>query len=232
MINPELEQFLRLTAFLGQVLGPDYEVALHDLTDPDHSLIAVANGHISQRKLGSRLPSAARGLLDELRNKTDSKDYQVNYRTVTGAGKSLRSSALVIRSEGRLAGMLCINFDDGKYQDLSQGILKLCHPDAFVDVNFQVDEARLRELDDGSVEPETAAQALTQSAERDIERALAATRGRGLSVAERLALVSDLDMDGAFLIKGAMKRIASLLNVSQATLYRDLQRARQGMGGK
>ena len=42
-----LRQYARLTDFLGRALGPDYEVALHDLTDTNRSLIAIANGHIS-----------------------------------------------------------------------------------------------------------------------------------------------------------------------------------------
>ena len=31
--NPLLQQYMKLTEFLGLALGPDYEVALHDLTN-------------------------------------------------------------------------------------------------------------------------------------------------------------------------------------------------------
>ena len=31
--NALLRQYVKLTEFLGAALGPDYEVALHDLTD-------------------------------------------------------------------------------------------------------------------------------------------------------------------------------------------------------
>ena len=39
MANPLLQHYIKLTEFLGQALGPDYEVALHDMTDkkPLHS---------------------------------------------------------------------------------------------------------------------------------------------------------------------------------------------------
>lgn len=33
--------------FLGSVLGPDYEVVLQDLSNKNHSVIAIENGHIS-----------------------------------------------------------------------------------------------------------------------------------------------------------------------------------------
>ena len=41
--NPLLQQYIKLTEFLGLALGPDYEVALHDLANKDHSIIAIAN---------------------------------------------------------------------------------------------------------------------------------------------------------------------------------------------
>ena len=42
--NALLRQYVKLTEFLGAALGPDYEVALHDLTDKNRSIIAIANG--------------------------------------------------------------------------------------------------------------------------------------------------------------------------------------------
>lgn len=45
--NALLQQYVKLTEFLGQVLGPSYEVALHDLTNKERSIIAIANNHIS-----------------------------------------------------------------------------------------------------------------------------------------------------------------------------------------
>lgn len=44
--------------FLGSVLGPDYEVVLQDLSNINHSVIAIENGHISGRTIGSPLTSA------------------------------------------------------------------------------------------------------------------------------------------------------------------------------
>ena len=47
MANPLLQHYIKLTEFLGQALGPDYEVALHDMTDKNRSIVAIANNHIS-----------------------------------------------------------------------------------------------------------------------------------------------------------------------------------------
>ena len=35
--NALLQHYVKLTEFLGQALGPDYEVALHDLTDKNRN---------------------------------------------------------------------------------------------------------------------------------------------------------------------------------------------------
>lgn len=54
MASQLLQQYVKLTEFLGHTLGPDYEVALHDLTDRNRSIVAIANSHVSGRKLGRR----------------------------------------------------------------------------------------------------------------------------------------------------------------------------------
>ena len=59
--NPLLQQYMKLTEFLGLTLGPDYEVALHDLTNKDRSIIAIANNYISGREIGAPLTNMALG---------------------------------------------------------------------------------------------------------------------------------------------------------------------------
>ena len=44
-----------LVDFLGKILGPDYEVALHELLDDSNEIIAIANGELTGRHLGSPL---------------------------------------------------------------------------------------------------------------------------------------------------------------------------------
>ena len=144
MASQLLQQYVKLTEFLGHTLGPDYEVALHDLTDRNRSIVAIANSHVSGRKLGAPLTNTA---LKILRDKSyESQDYLLHYRGVSADGRILRSSTFFIKQNGKLIGMLCINFDDSRYHAVSEEILRLCHPDKFVDTNFQVDTSRIDEL--------------------------------------------------------------------------------------
>ena len=84
--NPLLQQYIKLTEFLGLALGPDYEVALHDLANKDHSIIAIANSHISGRKLGAPLTNMA---LSILRDKSyERMDYHLHYYSINVNGKT------------------------------------------------------------------------------------------------------------------------------------------------
>ena len=64
MANPLLQQYIKVTEFLGLTLGPDYEVALHDMTDKNRSIIAIANNHISGRYVGAPLTNV-KAILEE-----------------------------------------------------------------------------------------------------------------------------------------------------------------------
>ena len=124
--NPLLQQYMKLTEFLGHALGPDYEVALHDLTNKDRSIIAIANNHISGREIGAPLTNVALSILRDRSYETS--DYCLQYHGISANGKNLRSNTMFIKQDGRLIGMLCINFDDSRYRDISDRILGLCHP--------------------------------------------------------------------------------------------------------
>ena len=63
----DLKPFISLVEFLGQALGPTYEIVLHDLKDPDHSIVAIANGDLSGRSIGGPLTDLALKLLQQHR---------------------------------------------------------------------------------------------------------------------------------------------------------------------
>ena len=93
-------------------------------------IIAIANSHISGRKLGAPLTNMALGILRD--RSYDAADYCLQYHGVSVNGKDLRSNTFFIKQNGTLIGLLCINFDDSRYRDVCDRILSLCHPDLFV----------------------------------------------------------------------------------------------------
>ena len=117
--------------FLGSVLGPDYEVVLQDLSNKNHSVIAIENGHISGRTIGSPLTSAVFQMLSS--KVYEENDFIANYKGVAENGHILRSSSMFIKdSNGNPIGLLCINFDDSRYMELHEKLFSMIHPGNFV----------------------------------------------------------------------------------------------------
>ena len=48
---------------------------------------------------------------------------------------------MFIKHNGKLVGMLCINFDDSRYLAASENVLRLCHPDIFIDDHIAPQQA-------------------------------------------------------------------------------------------
>ena len=48
-MDARLEPYRTLVSFLGEALGPDYEVVLHDLTSEEGTIAAIVNNNISGR---------------------------------------------------------------------------------------------------------------------------------------------------------------------------------------
>lgn len=222
--NPLLQHYIKLTEFLGQALGPDYEVALHDLTDKNRSIIAIANNHVSGREIGAPLTNVALSVLMDKSYET--QDYRLHYHGVSINGKELRSSTMFIKQNGRLIGMLCINFDDSRYRRVSQQILSLCHPDLFVsELEAEYQDPSVPKASNAPEKFRNSSEAVAVDAiSREVERmGVAADR---LTSEERLKIITALEAGGIFLFKGAVKDVAAELHCSQASVYRYLSQIR------
>lgn len=220
--HPLLQHYAKLTEFLGAALGPDYEVALHDLTDKNRSIIAIANNHISGREIGAPLTNMALSILKDRRY--ENSDYQLNYYGISVNGKDLRSNTFYIKQNGRLIGMLCINFDDSRYRKLSQDILSLCHPDPFTGL-FQPEEPLAEVFREEPEKFRNSTEAVVADAiARKLEQM--GCSAQRLTPEERMQIIAALDEGGIFLLKGAVKDAAAALYCSQASIYRYLAQIR------
>lgn len=229
--HPLLQHYVKLTEFLGAALGPDYEVALHDLTDKNRSIIAIANNHISGREIGAPLTNMALSILKDRRYETS--DYQLNYYGISVNGKDLRSNTMYIKQGGRLIGMLCINFDDSRYRKLSQDILSLCHPDPFMEELQPAAEPESLE-DAFREDPEKFRNSMEAVVADAINRKLEqmGCTAQRLTPEERLQIIAALEEGGIFLLKGAVKDTAAALYCSQASIYRYLSQIRSEANGE
>ena len=91
--------------------GSNCEVVIHDLRgdDPEHSLVAIENGHVTGREAGSG-PSHI--VLEALKEDPYSLEDRISYLTKTPDGKVLKSTTLFIKDDdGKVIGLMGINYD-------------------------------------------------------------------------------------------------------------------------
>ena len=107
-MNPLLKSYFPVADIIAGTFGQDCEVVVHDLEDPERSVIYVANGTVTGRKKGQSFDHLVKNVL--LNNRYQD-DRVINY-TFHAGGKTIRSSSALIRDEkNAVIGMLCINYD-------------------------------------------------------------------------------------------------------------------------
>ena len=210
-INAYLKKYIPLVDFLAEVFGNDAEVVLQDVSDFNNSVISIRNNHISGRKLGA---PATNLVLKVMNGNFTDKNYVTNYRGVSATGKVVRSSTYFIKDDKEIVvGMLCINIDIDKYLQLKN------HLDSILKLPEEIFEKTTERF---SVSAEGLA---SDSIETILEESgISPDR---MSQEEKIEVVNKLDKNGVFLVKGSICKVASILNVSNATIYRYLSKIRR-----
>lgn len=224
-----LNQYKILVEFLGNILGPDYEIVLQDLSQKSHSIVAIKNGQISGRKPGGPLTTAAFEMIsDKVYEKTD---FLCNYRGIAQNGHILRSSTMFIKDDGGIPiGLLCINFDDSRYNELHERLLKLIHPEEFI-TNVSAPSNSLTEIKNNGTGKKISSDitenyaidvpSLRQKIFEDATAHLTTPIDR-LNQNERKEILIQLNEQGLFQLKGAISFVAKRFSCSPATIYRYL----------
>lgn len=213
-----MNEYKKLVKFLGLILGENCEIALQDVRDGQKCIVAIENGNISGRKIGSPLTDFAVEILSK--GVWKHKDYYYNYTGKTKDNKILRSSTYFIKEQGELIAMLCFNIDDSKYIDLSKMLLNLGG------INLNLNDI-LENHENKSQESETFYGDIDETTDLIITEFFA---GRTvvpidrLKQAEKIDIVRRLDEKGVFMVKGAVSQVAKKLNISEASLYRYLSK--------
>ena len=110
MESGKLEELRHIAKGIAAQFGPNCEVVVHDLSQhPDHTIVAIENGHVSGRKVGD---GASNVVLERMEHQDREAQDHLSYLTRTPDGKVLKSSTIYIRnSRGKVTAILAINFD-------------------------------------------------------------------------------------------------------------------------
>ncbi|MEA3507309.1 MAG: helix-turn-helix transcriptional regulator [Synergistota bacterium] len=197
---------------LALALGPDYEIVLHDVTDTDHSIVAIENGHITGRKMGDPLTDF--GLFSLKKAEKNSSDFFTNFLTRSADGRRIRGNTLFIRDEdGTIAGYLCVNYDMTKAEVMKSVAEQLTSIGSSI---------YSEHFTDGGA----------PKSEDILERNLRLIReflGKPLHLSsrkEKIQAVRKLEDEGFFLLKGAVEAFAQESGNSVFTVYGYLRSVR------
>ncbi|MBH9980883.1 MULTISPECIES: transcriptional regulator [Bifidobacterium] len=235
-VSSSLQLFVPLVDFLGKILGPKTEVVLENVKDFSHSVVAIANGNLSGRAIGS--PATDLVLHIWQNREYDRHDYLTHYAGYTIQGHPVVSSTLFVRnSRGRVIGFLCINFDNSTFRQASQ---ELRRASSYLDaLGLTGPGAELK--DDGTPPEEPAAETESEQSTREVLSVntdevvthniaeFAAELGippARMNRQERLRLITRLDGSGVFLVKGSVDTVARALGISSPSVYRYLHTIR------
>ena len=220
-VAQDLQHYVPLLGFLGAILGEDTEVVLHDVRLIDHSIVAIVNGEVTGRKIGDTAKRKISEILSTAALR--SKEYLVHQEARPQKGVVLKTHSFFIRdAKGEVIGMLCINSDVRKHIQARELFAAMTRMQIWGDGSALGQDLR------GPVNPE--------STRPEIETRLAAI-GQDpslMSVEDRARFIAQLDADRFFMVKGTIARVATALQISEATVYRILRkvRAENGKGSK
>jgi D-arginine utilization repressor len=198
-MRDELDRYKPVGEAISILLFPHAEVVLHDLKT---GCIGAIFNNLSKRAIGDE------SLLDELDNLSESQDVFPSYFKINWDGRKMKSVTAVLKNQvGKPIGLLCINLDISKWEEMHHFILDLIKPTTEMpDFLFKND---WREKINIYVSAYLKQHAL---------------RLESLDKAEKRKLLLALQKEGAFDTKNAASYIADVLQISRATVYNYLKK--------
>ncbi|AJW47060.1 helix-turn-helix transcriptional regulator [Ralstonia mannitolilytica] len=195
-----LREGRKIVEALGKTLAPLVEVVLHDLTDPDHSVVAIAN-NLSGRRVGDAATEMG------LARMADPGFPEVieNYANRFPDGRPAKSTSIGLKnSRGEYVAAICLNMDVSMLGAVTAGLTQLVRIDVAAPpvaeslAPRRVEEVRAA-LERFAVARNTTPMAMTLDQRREAMRELAAS--------------------GLLNLRRALSEVAQTLGVARSTVY-------------
>ncbi len=201
-----LTHYIKVGEIIAEMFSPYLEVIVHNLTNPNQSIIAIFNSHITGRKIGDGTSDIGyKKLSNELPDKI------VNYSNKSPSGVELKSSSLTIRNDNnKIIGSMGFNFDLSHFVNMRE----------FIDLfskSVEMEELPKKE------------EFFMWSIKTEIQQALNKylmmnkLQSKVLTRDDKLKVISYMKNKGYISKKGAKTIISELLAISRPTLYKYLK---------
>lgn len=209
-INPIIKRYIPMVKCIAETFGNNCEVVLHEFSKLPNSLVAIENGHVTGRSIGSPMTEFSLNVV----RRGDTGEDIMNYTGKSMEGKVLKSSTVFIKDDaGNDIGCFCINLDMTELyaaRKVLDDIMKIAD-----DEKKREDEIVVNKVN--SVLNDIVIKTIEESGKPVAY----------LTKDEKVLIVKSLDEQGAFLIKGAIDYVAKVLCVSRYTIYNYLDEIRE-----
>jgi len=197
-----LSLHIRIADALKLMFPNDLEIIIHDLRQPEKSIIHIVNGHITGRKVGDGTSDIGYKRL------SGEVDDLLHYSNTSPGGAPLKSVSQAIRNDaGDIIGAFSMNLDISKFQQIESIIenflAKSSVQETLEKEQFFYLEAKdsIKSVIDSYLEVEHLS---LQSLNRE----------------QKKQLVLFLQRKGLFKAKASVSTVSAYIGLSRATIYR------------
>lgn len=218
-----LELLKGVAQALANVVRGDTEIIIHDLRNPERSIVKIVNGHISGRHEGQPIIAGLFGdqafdvtIKQISRGEPNGLRVVENYRSTTSDGRTLESSSVILfDEEANPSSALCVNFDPSSLNQIQKALDSL------------VPASGAGSSDEPENEP-TVEELVTQIIDSALQ-AFDAPVSR-LSKQEKVAAVAIMHERGLFMLRGSAELVAKRLGATKFTIYNYLEEIGKNRG--
>lgn len=196
--NSLLAQIEAIAQGLSETFAPFCEVVVHDLKNPEHSIISIHN-NLSGHKEGEATTELGLARIES----ADFPNIITNYANQFPDGRPAKSTSIGIKDEtGQYVAALCLNLDMTQFRNMQSMLSQ------FTEVGCSPVKEHLEPNGSEAIR-----------ARIDQYAASIAATPRTLKADDRVALIELLRKEGLLDIKKSMDTIAQHLGVSRASVY-------------
>ena len=202
----DLDLMKRLAVALTEQFGTNCEVVVHDLRskDPDRSIVAIENGHVSERSIGDGPSRIVLETVKQIREGETPGDMH-GYLTKTRDGRILKSSTVFLKDGAdEVEGILSINYDITELLMAERAVNSL-----------------LNHKTAGQEQPDRIPQNVNDLLDDLIEQSVALV-GKPVALMtkdDKITAIQFLNNAGAFLITKSGDKVSKYFGISKYTLY-------------
>ncbi|RAS78718.1 helix-turn-helix transcriptional regulator [Priestia endophytica] len=201
-----LNTYVPIAKTIAKMFGSQCEVVIHDLTQPQSSVIFTINKHVTGREVGQSFDHLVKQVL---LSEDFKEDHLAGYEIETSDHRTIKSSTALIRDQHQqVVGALCINYDINLVVQMKEMLETLIPGDTIQKVNSS--EAQ---------EPDDSIQNVEEIADQLIQKIIGNSRHPLMKRHEKIELIRFMDKKGIFLMKGSVEKVAEQLGISKVTVY-------------